>query len=121
MRRHGATPNAMLQGGTAGCNAVQPQCNQPSATRSNAKHRRASEPAAESSSGSDGEEEEDDEEDEGESGTEEESSESDEASATWTVRFLKPADGAPPRSLCFAIGSLREPLTKSSEEFRSVA
>jgi hypothetical protein len=90
--------------------------------RSNAKHRRASEPAAESSSGSDGEEEEDDdEEDEGESGTEEESSESDEASATWTVRFLKPADGAPPRSVCFAIGSLREPLTKSREEFRSVA
>ena len=88
--------------------------------RSNAKHRRASEPAAESSSGSDGEEE-DEDEDEGESETEEESSESDEASATWTVRFLKPADGAPPRSVCFAIGSLREPLTKSREEFRSVA
>jgi hypothetical protein len=85
--------------------------------RSNAKHRKESEPAAESSSGSDGEEE----EDEGEAGTEEDSSESDEASATWTVRFLKPADGAPPRSVCFAIGSLREPLTKSREEFRSVA
>jgi hypothetical protein len=88
--------------------------------RSNAKHRRASEPAAESSSGSD-EKEEDEDEDEGESETEEESSESDEASAIWTVRFLKPADGAPPRAVCFAIGSLREPLTKSREEFRSVA